>query len=269
MWGLTPASPIPGCYTVLGSSNQCSPSFCLPLHCNPNTVLAEAQISIQNQTDCHQRAENNAWTLLVKSSRLFSSRMFPWKWVLFTQLYFYHASSGVWRSLSWSSYHKSIGGWACLSFLLSKSLCWALGSGLDSFWWWRETGRLQTFRPLFTISSSHPQVYQTSRHTLSVAIPPCTQLISSEDMVSSKCYCCLINHCFPESLHFSLLVFSPSGVFLTLFVLTEGGSKLGSFHAIVGKYVSKLTSSMFMFHFSHKLPRFLHCRVVVSIIPIS
>lgn len=58
-------------------------------------------------------------------------------------------------------------------------------------------------------------------------------------------------------------------VFPTLFVLTEGGSKLESSYAVVGKYVSRLTFSMFMVQFYHKLPWFLYCRVLVLTIPFS
>lgn len=68
---------------------------------------------------------------------------------------------------------------------------------------------------------------------------------------------------------FSLPAGVPSVQGVSNTVLTENGNETGSIHALVGKYVSRLTFTGLTFQFYHKLSRLFHCRVLVLTIPIS
>lgn len=73
----------------------------------------------------------------------------------------------------------------------------------------------------------------------------------------------------PRTSFFSLPAGVPSVQGVSNTVLTEKGNETGSMHALVGKYVSRLTFTGLTFQFYHKLSRLLHCRVLALTIPIS
>lgn len=73
----------------------------------------------------------------------------------------------------------------------------------------------------------------------------------------------------PKTSFFSLPAGVPSVQGVSNTVLTEKGNEAGSMHALVGKYVSRLTFTGLTFQFYHKLSRRLHCRVLALTIPIS
>lgn len=65
---------------------------------------------------------------------------------------------------------------------------------------------------------------------------------------SSTCYCCLLIRCFPENLRFSLLAGVRSVQGVSNMVCLDG-SETGSIHALVGKYVPRLTFTGLTFQF--------------------